>query len=300
MSDQSVGQRLAAAWLDVVSGGDDAAIRWLRRDRSGAGHHVDALRLEAGTARLRVPGTRGRPPEVAIRVPQLAGDQWDEVIEVAGRNLRSTAELLAGRLPDDLAEPGLLVPREIQGSCSADAGDRCRHQAVTHNVLAAAIARDPFRLLQLRGHRRQDVLAALREARGVRNEVATEQVDLGQPFTARAPLALEVHPHPPTDVTMLLDRLGPPPGIEDPAALEAGVVSAADMAWRLAAGEGGEVADDEVLTSELRAQQVTTAERLADALGLDATEVAAHLDRLYHDGVVLRMGTGTGARYRAA
>lgn len=290
---------LATAWLDAVRGRDPDRQRWLNRGRSGAGHHVDALRLEPGVARLRVPVSRGRAPEVEVRVPELTGQAWDAVIEAAGRNLRSTADLLAGRLPEDLADPALLIPDGITASCSADAGD-CTHVAVAHHVIAAAIRRDPFRLLQLRGHRRQGLLAALRQARGVVPPTTDVDVDLSDPYRARRPLDLVVHPRPPQDVTALLDRLGPPPDVEDPTALEEAIGQAAAMAWRLAAGEGGDVADDQVLLAELRAQQVTSADRLAEALGLDADACRDHLDRLYHDGAVLRMGQGDGARYRAA
>lgn len=290
---------LATAWLDTVTRGDPDRRRWLQRGRAGAGHHVDALRLDAGTARLRVPVTQGRAPEVVVTVPELTGAAWDRVIEVAGRNLRSTADLLAGDLPDDLGDSNLLIPDEIAAECSADVGD-CRHVAVTHHVIAAAIRRDPFRLLQLRGHRRQNLLTALRRARGVVPPDIDVEVDLANPFDARAPLRLVVHPRPPVDVTALLDRLGPPPDVDDPTPIERAIEEAAAMAWRLAAGEGGDVADDEVVLAELRAQQVTSAERLADALGMDQGACATQLDRLYESGAVLRMGTGAAARYRAA
>lgn len=295
----STGDRLATAWLDAVTGGDRERQRWLQRGRSGAGHHVDALRLEAGAARLRVPVSRGRAPEIVVTVPELTGAAWDRVIEAAGRNLRSTADLLAGQLPEDLADPALLIPEGISATCSADVGD-CRHIAVTHHVIAEAIRRDPFRLLQLRGHRRQNLLSALRRARGVTPPGQDEDVDLTDPYTARGPLELLVHPRPPDDVTALLDRLGPPPEVDDPEPLERAIADAAAMGWRLAAGEGGDVADDEVLLAELRAQQVTSAERLAEALGMDVDDCVGHLERLYHAGAVLRMGSGEGARYRAA
>lgn len=295
----TVGQDLARAYLAVVAGKDAGRQRWLDRGRRGAGHHVDALRIEPGRARLRVPSARGRSPEVVVSTDVLEGEDWEQVIDVAGANLRSTAELLAGRLPADLARPELLVPAQVDARCSGDAG-QCRHEAIAHHVIAVAIERDPFRLLQWRGHRRQDLLAALRRVRGATGSAGDADVDLSQPFRAGGPLDLLVHPRPPDEVTGLLDRLGPPPGIEEPFDLEDAVAAAADMAWRLAAGEGTDVADDEVLLSELRAQRVTSAERLADALGLDLGVVTDHLDRLYADGAVLRMGSGDGARYRAA
>lgn len=294
----TVGSDLARDYLALVAGKDPSRKRWLDRGRRGAGHHVDALRIEPGRARLRVPSSRGRSPEVVVTAEVLAGADWDKVIEVAGANLRSTADLLAGRLPSDLADADLL-PSSVHAKCSGDASP-CSHEAIAHHVIAVAIERDPFRLLQWRGHRRQDLLAALRRVRGATGSAVQERLDLSTPFAARGALDLAVHPRPPTDVTGVLDRLGPPPGIEDPEPLEAAIGAAADMAWRLAAGEGSDVANDEVLLSELRAQRVTSAERLADALGLDVAAVVDHLDRLYHDGAVLRMGSGDGARYRAA
>lgn len=295
----TVGTDLSREYLAVVAGGSATRQRWLDRGRRGAGHHVDALRIEPGRARLRVPSSRGRSPEVVVTTDVLDGQDWERVIDAAGANLRSTADLLAGRLPADLATTDLLVPTEVSARCTDDAG-QCRHEAIAHHVLAVAVERDPFRLLQWRGHRRQDLLAALRRVRGATGSTEDDSLDLSDPYAARGPLDLQVHPRPPADVTGLLDRLGPPPGIEEPFALEAAIGAAADMAWRLAAGEGTDVADDEVLLSELRAQRVTSADRLADALGLSADDVASHLDRLYSDGAVLRMGSGPAARYRAA
>lgn len=303
----TVGADLAREYLAVVAGPSAVPAtgalterqRWLDRGRRGAGHHVDALRIEPGRARLRVPSSRGRSPEVVITTDVLDGEDWERVIDAAGANLRSTADLLAGRLPADLATTDLLVPSEVTGRCTDDASP-CAHEAVAHHVLAVAMERDPFRLLQWRGHRRQDLLASLRRVRGGSGTVEDQELDLDDPFTARGPLDLVVHPRPPADVTGVLDRLGPPPGIEAPERLEAAIAAAADMGWRLAAGEGTDVADDEVLLSELRAQRVTSADRLADALGLVPDEVVEHLDRLYHDGAVLRMGSGPSARYRAA
>jgi hypothetical protein len=74
---------------------------------------------------------------------------------------------------------------------------------------------------------------------------------------------------------------------------------AAAGAWRLAAGEGAAAADEELLLAELRGQRVGTAASLADALGRDADEIRAELDRLFEEGTVMRTGSGDRARYRA-
>jgi hypothetical protein len=112
--------------------------------------------------------------------------------------------------------------------------------------------------------------------------------------------AIELRPTPVADPAAAFSRLGPPPGVADPRPIEAIIARAAAGAWRLAAGEGAEAADEELLLTQLRAQRVASAASLADALGRDEAEVRDHLDRLFDDGVVLRTGSGERARYRAA
>ena len=75
---------------------------------------------------------------------------------------------------------------------------------------------------------------------------------------------------------------------------------AADTAWKIAAGDGAEAADTELLLTELRAQRVSTPPQLADALGWDVDVVAEALEALYHEDAVMRMGDGLDAKYRAA
>jgi len=82
--------------------------------------------------------------------------------------------------------------------------------------------------------------------------------------------------------------------------LEVLVERASATAWRLAAGDGAEAADEEALLAELRAQRVATVDSLAAALGRDAALVRGVLDQLYAQGTVLRTGSGERTRYRAS
>jgi len=289
---------LAERWLQVAAGGSVAALRRLERGRAGAGRLVPALRVEPGRITLPVPEGRGRSHRVTMNVDVVHDAAWRELVDELGTRLRHTASLLEGHLPALAVD--VLLPDGVTASCPCAESKPCRHVAAAHQAIAIALVRDPFLLVQLHGHRREDLLNAVRAIRST-SDGAERTVDLSEPFAARGDLdAVDVHPVPTPDVDLLFHQLGPPPGIDPPDQLASLMEDAAALAWRLAAGEGAETADDEALLAELRAQSVTTAEALAESLGLDAAQVQQDLDRLYEDGQVLRMGAGAGARYRAA
>lgn len=293
---------LGDRWMRAAAAGSTAASQRLERGRAGAGRLVDVLQVSPGSIALRVPDGRGRSHDVTLDVPVLDDDAWDEVVARTGGQLRHTADLLLGRLPAVLLEDDLLFPASIDAHCTCSERRPCRHEAATHHAVATAIDRDPTRLLRFRGRSVDDLLDALRTVRGTRRQDdGDHQVDLSDPLSARGDLeSIDVHPVPTPDVSTIFERLGPPPGFEDAEVLERLMAGAAALAWRLAAGEGSEAADDEALLAELRAQGVATADSIASSLGLDAGVAQEALDRLYSAGTVLRMGEGETARYRAA
>jgi uncharacterized Zn finger protein len=60
---------------------------------------------------------------------------------------------------------------DLDTECSCpDWGDPCKHVAAAHYVLGEALDRDPFLLFELRGKTKEQVLAALRIARGADSE----------------------------------------------------------------------------------------------------------------------------------
>ena len=301
-SSQAPTLTLGDRWMRAAAGGSAAARHRLERGRAGAGRMVDVLQVSPGTVGLRVPDGRGRSHDVTLEVPVLDDDAWDEVLRRAGTELRHTAALLLGRLPSVLLEDDLLFPDGVVGHCTCSEPRPCRHEAATHHAIATAIDRDPPRLLRIRGRSVDDLLDALRTARGSRQPRAeSDAVDLSEPLVARGDLeSIDVHPVPVPDVSSVFERLGPPPGFEDSEVLERLMTEAAALAWRLAAGEGAEAADDEALLTELRAQGIATAGSIASSLGMDAEVAQEALDRLYSAGTVLRMGEGETARYRAA
>lgn len=287
-------------WLAMVAP-TQAAMRRLERGRAGAGRAVDALRIEPGVVRIRVSDGRGRSHDVKLTVPTIDDGDRDKAADRLAEQLRHTADVLDGRLPEPIGE-GFVLPVDVDTTCTCTDTPPCRHVAQTHHALAIAFDRDPYRLLRLRGWEREDLLRSLREARGTTGgNGGDDELDLSEPKEARGDLsAIDVHPVPTPEVAQIFEELGPPPGMEDSFVIEERMKRAASLAWKLAAGEGADVADDEALVTELRAQRIATAESVASALGLDTDVVQETLDRLYSAGQVMRMGQGAEARYRAA
>jgi hypothetical protein len=271
---------------------------------------VEDLRIEVGRITGTVREDRTAPYRVELRWTPPDDAAWDAAIAALSAELRFTAALLDGALPEDieevLAAAGVRVipaQEDLDLRCTCTERVRlCRHVAAVHSAAGTMIDRDPFLLLTLRGRDRDALLRALRSERGGALAAAPGAgLDLSRGlYDAHGDLdAVPLHPAPVEDPAALFHRLGEPPGVDDVRPLVRTIERAAAGAWRLAAGEGSAAADEEVLLAELRAQRFGTAASLADALGRDLEEVRAELDRLFEDGTVMRTGSGDRARYRA-
>lgn len=300
------------AWNAVLEEAGPSGARAVQRGqalaRRGA---VDELRVDAGSVTGQVAEERGDVRSIELTCEVASNEVWERALHLLADELRFTAALIEGRLPeglDDVLERAdlRLVPtwRELRVSCTCDErGPLCRHVAAVHAAAGVAIDRDPFLLVRLRGWGKTELLRALRERRGVGEpDTGNAGLDLTAGLTgARGDLeAIPLHPAPVEDPAGPFRHLGPPPGVDDEEALITLVERAAGAAWRLAAGEGADAADQELLLAELRAQRVATPGSLAEALGRDADQLRRELDRLFSDGQVMRTGSGERTRYRAA
>jgi uncharacterized Zn finger protein len=266
---------------------------------------VDSIEIEPGRLATTVHDGPSAPGSVRVEVdwPVAETDAWDRALRSLARDLRAVAALLEGTVTNEVAarleEEGVqLTPRQdaLVWRCSCGEDEICRHVVALLESTATRFGRQPTAVLTLCGRPADALLRHLAAAPDTAHEIDTS-VPFDEP---RGPLdAVHVHPAPPRAPTRLLDRLGAPP-VASLGALEAIVERAAAMAWRIAAGEGGAAADEEVLLAELRAQRTATASTLARSLGVDDAEVRDRLDELYADGRVLRTGAGEHARYRIA
>ncbi|MCC5950150.1 MAG: hypothetical protein JJT89_16995 [Nitriliruptoraceae bacterium] len=301
----------AELWRGMLDEAGASAARRVQRGqalaRRGA---VGELSIGPGRIEAAVHEGRSHPDRVTLRCPVASDERWTEVATTLARELRFTAALLDGIVPNALAaaladEGIVLVPalEDLDTSCTcAERAALCRHVVAVHDAAAVLIGRTPTLLLRLAGRDVEHLLRDLRAPGRDGEPTGVATLDLSRGLTeAHGDLdAIDLRPAPVSDPGALLRHLGDPPFVDDALPVERLVERAAETAWRLAAGDGSDAADQEVLLAELRAQRVAGAADLAAALGRDAEEVREELDELFEAGTVMRMGSGTGARYRAA
>ncbi len=273
------------------------------------GRVVD-LEVSAGVVRATV---RDRQTtKVRVDWPAHPDADWEHATRALARRARHVVALL-DRSPgtaefEVVEDAGIsLVPGRGDWRATCTCGmDRCVHVIAVYQAVVARITADASVLLRLRGRDVDELADVLLEHRVHDDAGEVDAVEIG--FDPDGPMdvargdlsAVVLHPRRPQDPTSLVRQLGTPPGLREPDPFGVPVRRAAAMAWRLAAGEGAGVADEELLLAELRAQRTASSASLADALGADPDDLTEALDRLHGRGVVLRTGSGVDARYRAA
>ena len=301
---------LGERWRALLDASGPSAARRVQRGQALARRgSVEHLQLAPGSAVATVAEDRSSPYRTKLQWPVAPEAAWDRAVDALRTELRFTAALLDGELPADLIEALIgvgiaLVPDygQLETSCTCQERHKvCRHVAALHLAVGLLVDRDAVVLLQLAGRSRDDLLREVRRGEGDGGAFVDETVDLSLGLeVAHGDLdAIELRPAPVEDPAALLRHLGEPPGVDDPEPLVRLVERAASAAWRLAAGDGSEAADEELLLAELRAQRMASAASLAEALGRDESTITQELDRLFEDGTIMRTGSGQRARYRA-
>jgi uncharacterized Zn finger protein len=290
------GQRWIKALEDVLRG--DSARLGRGRTYARAGRTHDLV-VKGGKVTAKVTGSRATPYKITVELTELSAPAWKKAIDGLAKKAQFSAELLAGQMPQAIdevfVEAGVsLFPKQradLKTSCSCpDWGDPCKHVAATHYVLGEALDRDPFLLFELRGRTKDQVLDALRAARGGVGETASKPnaapevptievptVKLGKLKAAeydkpREPLpALHFSFDEPVTHGAVLRQLGAPSAWEgdaSPADILAPLVrAAAEMARRIAmaepsdASESAELPEPPRLNAKPRAPKATTNQR---------------------------------------
>jgi len=129
------------------------------------------LSVEIGKGHIvaKVQGSRRKPYNVTIDMQPLAGADWERVIGALAVRPFFVAQLLAGEMPQEIAEAFAAVQvnlfpnrRELSQSCSCpDWAEVCKHLAAVHYILAERFDEDPFLLFQLRGKLQAEIVARL-------------------------------------------------------------------------------------------------------------------------------------------
>jgi uncharacterized Zn finger protein len=157
------------------------APRFARGRRDARAGHVRNLTISSSLVVAQVRG----PDEPAahrarIAVRAFGAAEWARICDELATEARHTADLLAGRMPDDIdavvARAGLhLLPLSIGDvamDCSCERWPMpCAHLAAACYALALSFDTDPFGVLAWRGLGRDDLLERLRQLRGAATAV---------------------------------------------------------------------------------------------------------------------------------
>lgn len=186
------GQRWIAALREVLRGQPGRLERGATYARAGRTHD---LRVTRGKVTALVTGSRSTPYEVSLELAPIPATTWDAAIGTMAEKAQFSGELLASQMPLGIDEVFLplgvsLFPREraeLKTACTCpDWGDPCKHVAATHYVLGEALDRDPFLLFELRGRTKEEVLAALRNARALPTSASQEDQSVATELAADA------------------------------------------------------------------------------------------------------------------
>lgn len=238
---------------------------------------------------------------------------WADAARALSRQLRYIADLIDGRVSDAVVtaieQAGIALvasPEDVVVDCPCPRRSMwCEHAAAVIAAFAARLERRPELALVLRGCSVESLAHQAGAGETGVSAVPSDDGDEGErPIDdARGDLdAIVVRPVQRHHPGLLLAELAGPPPTVDVGALVEVVEDAARFAWRLAAGEGTDVADDELLLAALRAQGAATVDSLSSALGSSPDDVRHRLEVLHARGEVLRAGSAddAGVRYRAA
>jgi len=164
----------AQKWNDAL-----ASYGWSNRLQRGRSYartgHVLEVNLKPGLVTAKVQGSRPRPYNVKIQIDKLTPSEWENVIGRMSKKAIFSAKLLTGEMPENIDEAFAsagtpLFPtssESINTRCSCpDYANPCKHIAAVYYVIGQEFDRDPFMIFRLRGMEKDELMEALRKARG--------------------------------------------------------------------------------------------------------------------------------------
>lgn len=230
---------LVAAWkqgFHLATAGSGSYTKGLNLHRNGAVGQVHATpgRLSAAVEAKNV------THKAAVNFPELAVDRWHALADRLAGDPQASADLLAGRVPAAVADPGhaggiAVVPAadEITFSCSClpgSAGRVCDHSAAVGHAVAERLASAASLLLAARGMPTRALAAVLRDHMSDSGPGALPADSAG---TVRADqtYSLWAHRGPSAEPVVELDSVVPvTSSITDP---PPPCASARDLAWMI-------------------------------------------------------------------
>ncbi|MCL2655011.1 MAG: SWIM zinc finger family protein [Coriobacteriia bacterium] len=124
------------------------------------------LIIEEGLVTALVLGSGNKLYTVTVRIDELPQKKWESILDICGRQISSTAELIDGVFPPEFGErfldqkSGLFPsPREIHFACTCpDWAYMCKHVAAVLYGIGARFDDDPLLFFKLRAVPYEDLL----------------------------------------------------------------------------------------------------------------------------------------------
>ncbi|MDZ8236501.1 MAG: SWIM zinc finger family protein [Nostoc sp. ChiQUE01a] len=179
-------------WLDLLD--SYRFKKRLERARNYARQgNVLSIDFQGAKVLARVQGSEVEPYKVSLSLEPFSDEQWGYVIETMSQKAIFAAKLLAGEMPQNIAEVftanGLsLFPftlADVHSKCSCpDKANPCKHIGAVYYQLGDRFSEDPFVLFQLRGRTKEQIISNLRQLRSGKIEVNTSETpDVEQSIT---------------------------------------------------------------------------------------------------------------------
>ncbi len=171
-------------WLDLLD--SYRFKKRLERARNYARQgNVLSIEFQGAKVLARVQGSEVEPYKVSLYLEPFSDEQWGYVIETMSQKAIFAAKLLAGEMPQNIAEVftanGLsLFPftlGDVRSKCSCpDKANPCKHIGAVYYQLGDRFSEDPFVLFQLRGRTKEQILSDLRQLRSGKIEAVTPEI----------------------------------------------------------------------------------------------------------------------------
>ncbi|MFN6499312.1 MAG: SWIM zinc finger family protein [Nostoc sp. DedQUE01] len=179
-------------WLDLLD--SYRFKKRLERARNYARQgNVLSIDFQGAKVLARVQGSEVEPYKVSLSLEPFSDEQWGYVIETMSQKAIFAAKLLAGEMPQNIAEVftanGLsLFPftlGDVHSKCSCpDKANPCKHIGAVYYQLGDRFSEDPFVLFQLRGRTKEQIISDLRQLRSGKIEANTSETsDVEQSIT---------------------------------------------------------------------------------------------------------------------
>ncbi|MBD2413476.1 hypothetical protein FACHB389_33595 [Nostoc calcicola FACHB-389] len=170
-------------WLDLLD--SYRFKKRLERARNYARQgNVLSIEFKGAKVLAKVQGSEVEPYKVSLSLEPFSDEQWGYVIETMSQKAIFAAKLLAGEMPQNIAEVftanGLsLFPftlSDVHSKCSCpDKANPCKHIGAIYYQLGDRFSEDPFVLFQLRGRTKEQIISDLRQLRSGKIQANTSE-----------------------------------------------------------------------------------------------------------------------------